>query len=77
MSDKTMNVLVVGVGGQGVILASDIMSEVFMEAGFDVKKSEIHGMAMRGGDRQFPFSIRQEGLLPADQGRRGGYSLRL
>jgi len=49
MSDKTTNVLVAGVGGQGVILASDIMSEVFMEAGYDVKKSEIHGMAMRGG----------------------------
>ncbi len=49
MNDKTTNVLVAGVGGQGVILASDIMSEVFMEAGYDVKKSEIHGMAMRGG----------------------------
>lgn len=48
MKDVT-NVLVVGVGGQGVILASDIMSEVFMEAGYDVKKSEVHGMAMRGG----------------------------
>lgn len=45
----TTNILVVGVGGQGVIMATDIMSEVFMEAGFDVKKSEIHGMAMRGG----------------------------
>lgn len=45
----TTNVLVAGVGGQGVILASDIMSEVFMEAGYDVKKSEVHGMAMRGG----------------------------
>ncbi len=49
MKDETTNVLVVGVGGQGVILASDIMSEVFMEAGYDVKKSEVHGMAMRGG----------------------------
>ena len=49
MQDKTMNVLVAGVGGQGVILASDIMCEVFMEAGYDVKKSEVHGMAMRGG----------------------------
>ena len=49
MTDQTTNVLVAGVGGQGVILASDIMSEVFMEAGYDVKKSEIHGMAMRGG----------------------------
>jgi len=49
MDHQTTNVLVAGVGGQGVILASDIMCEVFMEAGYDVKKSEIHGMAMRGG----------------------------
>ena len=49
MDNHTTNILVAGVGGQGVILASDIMSEVFMEAGFDVKKSEVHGMAMRGG----------------------------
>jgi len=49
MENMTTNVLVAGVGGQGVILASDIMCEVFMEAGYDVKKSEVHGMAMRGG----------------------------
>jgi indolepyruvate ferredoxin oxidoreductase beta subunit len=49
MENNTTNILVSGVGGQGVILASDIMSEVFMEAGYDVKKSEVHGMAMRGG----------------------------
>ena len=49
MENGTMNVLIAGVGGQGVILASDIMCEVFMEAGYDVKKSEVHGMAMRGG----------------------------
>ncbi len=39
----------VGVGGQGIILASDILSESLMTAGFDVKKSEVHGMAQRGG----------------------------
>jgi indolepyruvate ferredoxin oxidoreductase beta subunit len=39
----------VGVGGQGIILASDILAESLMEAGFDVKKSEVHGMAQRGG----------------------------
>jgi len=49
MANDVTNILVTGVGGQGVILASDIMSEVFMEAGYDVKKSEVHGMAMRGG----------------------------
>lgn len=47
--DEITNVLVVGVGGQGVILASDILSEVAMRSGLDVKKSEVHGMAQRGG----------------------------
>lgn len=45
----TINVLIVGVGGQGVLLASQILSEVALQAGFDVKKSEVHGMAQRGG----------------------------
>jgi indolepyruvate ferredoxin oxidoreductase beta subunit len=49
MDSKTTNILLAGVGGQGVILAGDIMTEVFLEAGYDVKKSEVHGMAMRGG----------------------------
>ncbi|MDT8273986.1 MAG: indolepyruvate oxidoreductase subunit beta [Desulfomonilia bacterium] len=44
-----MNVLMTGVGGQGIILASDLLSEVMMRHGLDVKKSEIHGMAQRGG----------------------------
>ncbi|MCX7835658.1 MAG: indolepyruvate oxidoreductase subunit beta [bacterium] len=43
------NVLVVGVGGQGVILASNILCEVALRAGFDTKKSEVHGMSQRGG----------------------------
>ncbi len=43
------NVLIVGVGGQGVILASNILCEVALRAGFDVKKSEVHGMSQRGG----------------------------
>ena len=49
MDDSVTNILLAGVGGQGIILASDIMAEVFLEAGFDVKKSEVHGMAQRGG----------------------------
>ncbi len=44
-----MNILIVGVGGQGVLLASEILSEAAMNAGYDVKKSEIHGMSQRGG----------------------------
>jgi len=47
--EKTTSVLMAGVGGQGIILASDILSEVMLDAGYDVKKSEIHGMAQRGG----------------------------
>ena len=43
------NILCAGVGGQGIVLASDIMAEVFFEAGYDVKKSDVHGMAQRGG----------------------------
>lgn len=44
-----INVLIVGVGGQGVLLASELLSDVLFRAGFDVKKSEVHGMAQRGG----------------------------
>jgi indolepyruvate ferredoxin oxidoreductase, beta subunit len=47
--NKTTNVIVVGTGGQGVILASEILSDVAMLCGLDAKKSEIHGMSQRGG----------------------------
>lgn len=43
------NILLVGVGGQGTILASKILSAGLVQAGYDVKMSEIHGMAQRGG----------------------------
>ncbi|MFC2038858.1 indolepyruvate oxidoreductase subunit beta [Chloroflexota bacterium] len=46
---KDINVLIVGVGGQGVILASDAMAEIGMNNGYDVKKSDSIGMAQRGG----------------------------
>jgi indolepyruvate ferredoxin oxidoreductase beta subunit len=49
MSRQITNILLVGVGGQGILLASEILSEAAMLAGFDVKKSEIHGMSQRGG----------------------------
>jgi indolepyruvate ferredoxin oxidoreductase beta subunit len=49
MTDTVTNILVAGVGGQGVILASDLMADTFLVAGYDVKKSEVHGMAQRGG----------------------------
>ncbi len=46
---ESKNILLIGVGGQGIVLASEIMSEFFKRQGYDVKKSEVHGMAQRGG----------------------------
>lgn len=46
---EVKNILFVGVGGQGTILASKLLSEGLMKQGFDVKMSEVHGMAQRGG----------------------------
>jgi indolepyruvate ferredoxin oxidoreductase beta subunit len=47
---ETKSIFLSGVGGQGTILASNILANVLLEAGFDVKKAEVHGMAQRGGD---------------------------
>jgi len=47
--DKITNIIITGVGGQGILLASEIISESAVLAGYDVKRSEIHGMAQRGG----------------------------
>ncbi len=49
MTNKIKNILLAGVGGQGTLLASEVLSEALMLAGHDVKKSEIHGMSQRGG----------------------------
>ena len=46
---QAVNVIIAGLGGQGVITASDILSEAAFRSGFEVKKSEIHGMSQRGG----------------------------
>lgn len=43
------NILIVGVGGQGTLLASKLMGKCFMNEGYDVKVSEVHGMSQRGG----------------------------
>jgi indolepyruvate ferredoxin oxidoreductase beta subunit len=47
---KTKSILICGVGGQGILTASDLLSDVLLQAGFQVKKSEVHGMSQRGGD---------------------------
>ena len=48
-SVNVKSILLAGVGGQGVLRASDIICQALLEAGFDTKKSEVHGMAQRGG----------------------------
>ena len=49
VDQSAYNFVLVGVGGQGTLLASNILAEVGLAAGFDAKKSEVHGMAQRGG----------------------------
>lgn len=49
MPDQTTNILIVGVGGQGTLLTSRIIAQVAVQMGYDVKVSEVHGMAQRGG----------------------------
>jgi indolepyruvate ferredoxin oxidoreductase, beta subunit len=49
MNNQVTNVIIAGLGGQGVIRASDVLSEAVFQAGYDVKKSEVHGMSQRGG----------------------------
>jgi indolepyruvate ferredoxin oxidoreductase, beta subunit len=49
MTRPTFNVLLSGVGGQGVVLASFVLSHVAIAEGYDVKQSEVHGMSQRGG----------------------------
>jgi len=47
--DMTKNVMIVGVGGQGSLLASKLLGHLLLSEGFDVKVSEVHGMSQRGG----------------------------
>ena len=49
MNDDVRSILLAGVGGQGILRASDVLCLAFMASGLDVKKSEVHGMAQRGG----------------------------
>lgn len=49
MSSATTNIIVAGIGGQGVLTCSDIIAEAAFRAGLDVKKAEVHGMSQRGG----------------------------
>lgn len=49
MSNSITNIRLVGVGGQGILVASELLCDVLLASGYDAKKSEVHGMAQRGG----------------------------
>ncbi len=53
-----------GVRGQGTILASNILGQVLLNAGYDVKKAEVHGMAQRGGDVTTHFRFGEKVFSP-------------
>lgn len=59
-----LDILMVGVGGQGTVLSSNIVCDVALANGFDVKKSEIHGMAQRGGSVVTHIRIADEVFSP-------------
>jgi indolepyruvate ferredoxin oxidoreductase, beta subunit len=64
MANKTRNVFLSGVGGQGTILASNILGQALLNAGYDVKKAEVHGMAQRGGDVTTHFRFGEKVYSP-------------
>jgi indolepyruvate ferredoxin oxidoreductase beta subunit len=70
MLDETTSILMVGVGGQGIVLASDVLAQAASYAGHDVKKSEVHGMSQRGGsvssDVRFGQRVHSPRTAPGD-----------
>ncbi|MGI5939085.1 MAG: indolepyruvate oxidoreductase subunit beta [Thermoleophilia bacterium] len=60
----TFNMLLSGVGGQGVVLASYVLSQVAMAEGYDVKQSEVHGMSQRGGSVTSHFRFGEKVWAP-------------
>lgn len=64
MARTVTNIVFAGLGGQGVLKASDIMGEVAFGAGHDVKKAEIHGMSQRGGSVTSDVRFGEEVLSP-------------
>ncbi len=58
------NIVVAGLGGQGVLLASDILAQAAFRAGRDVKKAEVHGMSQRGGSVSSDIRFGEQVLSP-------------
>jgi len=64
MIARVTNIVVAGLGGQGVLKATDVLSDALLRAGHDVKKSEVHGMAQRGGSVQSDVRFGPEVFSP-------------
>src|SRR5512147_24227 len=73
MNNAVTNVVVAGLGGQGVIKASDILAEAAFAAGLDVKKAEVHGMSQRGGSVTSDVRFGREVLSPMVPGGEADY----
>ncbi|MDY0169303.1 MAG: indolepyruvate oxidoreductase subunit beta [Thermoguttaceae bacterium] len=61
---KAYNIAIAGLGGQGIITASDILADAAFRAGYDVKKAEVHGMSQRGGSVNTDVRFGREVLSP-------------
>ncbi len=73
MPTQVTNVVIAGLGGQGVLKSSDILAEAALGAGFDVKKSELHGMSQRGGSVSSDVRFGPEVLSPMVPGSQADY----
>jgi indolepyruvate ferredoxin oxidoreductase beta subunit len=61
---KTVNIVIAGLGGQGIVKASDILADVAFRVGHDVKKAEVHGMSQRGGSVNTDIRYGRQVLSP-------------
>ena len=73
MRDDITNVVIAGLGGQGVVTASDILAEAAFRAGCDVKKAEVHGMSQRGGSVTTDVRFGRRVLSPMVPAGEGDY----
>ena len=75
---ETKNIMIVGVGGQGSLLASKLLGYLLLTEGYDVKVSEVHGMSQRGGSVvtyvRFGDKVFSPVISDAGHYRRGGVS---
>jgi indolepyruvate ferredoxin oxidoreductase beta subunit len=77
MKRDVVNIIFAGLGGQGVITASDIVAEAAFQSGLDVKKAEVHGMSQRGGSVTSDVRYGQSVLSPMVPAGEGHYLVAL